>query len=215
MVFVSNAKSVAAPVNGKSKFLSYFYLYRMHKFNKAKERLDKLPDRAIITIARFKKSWIPNDSGMHYETPISIYYEWKVRNLAAKKAELGKKILALSAKLNNEEKCSSFVEKQVDTKNLSFFQKASRYMKSVLIIGSAGGVIFAAASVQMGVAYAASTIVSGFSETVASVVIIGIAAVSVALGYVALFKIDRARDMLAIGREKAQKLVSDVKKLAA
>ena len=80
----SATKTVSVQTTAKPKMLSYIYLYRMYKFNKAKERLDKMPGRVALANTRRKKSWISNGGGMHYETLITHYYAWKMRNLAAK-----------------------------------------------------------------------------------------------------------------------------------
>ena len=207
------AKQFTSQAHAQPKVLSYVYLNRLRQFSKLKSRSEKfsikhrqVSDAGLNDVK--KDSWSA--------VPPAVWHYCSMKYYGSRAFYVNGRIAELVPKLANEEKLSSFVEKQVDTEKLGFFQKERRSMKSLLIRSLAGaGATLAAAFVMSELSYIFNTFVSEFREPVAAAITIGIAIMSFALGVVAQFKVDWARDMLEIGGKKAKKLASDVKKLAA
>ncbi|GEM_PF-3150561 len=208
-------KTVSVQTTAKPKMLSYIYLYRMHKFNRMKSQLKTLPERISLAEEKYKKSWIPAGD-MHYDGPRAQYYGSKKDRLKKRQALFQDELPLLAAKLANEEKLSSFVQKQVETEKLGFFQKQLRAMKKHAIGAGAMAATFVVAVVAL--AEAASIFSLPFEnigKPTEAAVAIGIIALSFGLSYIACFRFENAWKMLELGRAKAEKLASEVKKLAA
>ncbi|MFA6907424.1 MAG: hypothetical protein WC263_01210 [Candidatus Micrarchaeia archaeon] len=207
------AKPIHLAAEAKPARLSYLYLYRMYKFSRMKEKLDKLPGRISLAGTRRKESRISNGNGMHYETPITHYYEWKMRRLAARKAKLEKSMQALSAKLDRQEKLSAFVQKQAEARELGawkwFLNDAKGIMANTGIsMGAAIPLFFAMDTAAISLAPGLLQL-GGVPYMAAELAVILLpAAVGAGLFSMAL----KAGEMLKLGREEAQKLVDKVQK---
>ena len=206
-------KPVISQAHAQPKVLSYIYLRRLRQFSKMLSQSEKFNTKHSQALGAGLKD-LKKDSWA--AVPPAVWHYCSMKYYEQRTLSANEKLGRLVPKLVNEEKLSSFVEKQADTKKLGFFQKADRFMNSLIIGGLAWtGTVIVASFVLANLAYAAGIFMSGFSEPTAVAITIGMGVVSAVLGTVATIKINTARGMLSIGREKAQKLVSDVKKLAA
>ena len=201
------AKSIHIEKQAKPARLSSLYLYRMHKFNKAKAQLDKLPAKLF----RAKRKYISN-----YAIPISDYHLARASYFKVKVERLEKRLANLSPKLGNQEKLSSFVQKQVEIKELGFWKSTLHDMKNILTnsLASMGGAI----GFLMLASYAAESIAPGTLQGISpahAITQLAIFGLSVAVGIRLYGMAENARGMLEIGKEKAEKLAEDVKKLAS
>ena len=184
----------------KLKRLSYVYLYRMHRFNKAKDKLENY--KANYDIYR-------------YEANYDIHRQKKKEGKCLETME------KLAPKLNDEAMLHSFEFKQSPPEE-EFREVATRWERAVYdfndILKRYAAALVGFAAVDFPLPIAVNHLAPGLLKDgvfLGGPVGIGIFALSLIAGGIAAVKADQARKMLEIGVPVAEGLVSEVKKLAA
>lgn len=183
-------KAVSAQAIAKPARLGYIYLYRMYRFNRLKEKLEKTRGK----LAELSRKEDLHDIVSPAHDLRERYYEWR-------KGVLEERIARLAPKLASEEKLSSFVEKQRHKPGrLWRVLRDSAIIIPPFVAGTIAGLIVFS-----------SLVPSALPDQFAAPIVVSL---SLLIGWHTGKYFVKAKAALELGKKKARELASSVKPAA-
>ncbi|MCX6772085.1 MAG: hypothetical protein NTX79_08630 [Candidatus Micrarchaeota archaeon] len=210
-------KNAFAKNEAKPRILSYVFLNRMHRLNKFLPKSEKFHQKYEYHLDAAMKFMESDKWTAMFPIP---WHFCSMKYYENKHLSVNGKIADLSYRVSNEKKLASFVEKQVEVNKLGYWKKELRDMLRMAIewpVMLISALVFDAVAMT-GLHRLAPELFSHsskFGDVFSSPTMITLTLVSLAIGLASKNFISRAKDALELGRDNAQKLVEDVKRLAA
>jgi hypothetical protein len=213
-------KTSSAQNGPKPQRLSWLYLYRMYRFANLVEKFEKNSEKYT--------SACKNNEYELARTP-SYYKPYMIGKLHAKLKRYQGRMLVANGKIcflvpkivriTSENVRRSFVEKQVEKKELGRGKRVLRELKGIAIqaaVTSSTGILFGTAVYASALALVpeilqAMPLVKIFDPAFSSPTVV-ITLISFLVGWQLSYKVDNARKMLGVGRKEAEALLAKVEK---